>query len=139
MVNIVGSNGIAGSSTKINIRGTNTFFGNSQPLFVVDGIPYDNSEFDNADGGRLSDGAGAYSNRSADIDPNNIESMTVLKGGAAAALYGTRASNGVILITTKTGSSRKGSKGFEVSYGSSYSVEEVSGLPNYQNFMVQDH
>jgi len=132
-VNIVGSNGIAGSATKINIRGTNTFFGNSQPLFVVDGIPYDNSEYSNADGGRLSDGSGAFSSRAADIDPNNIESMTVLKGGAAAALYGTRASNGVILITTKTGTNKKGSKAFEVSYGSSFSVEEVSGLPNYQN------
>ncbi len=131
-VNIVGSNGIAGSATKINIRGTNTFFGNSQPLFVVDGIPYDNSETTNGSS-RLSDGSGAYSNRAADIDPNNIASMTVLKGGAAAALYGTRASNGVILITTKTGTSKKSQKGLEVSIGSSYSIEQVSGLPNYQN------
>jgi TonB-linked SusC/RagA family outer membrane protein len=131
-VNIVGSNGVAGSATKINIRGTNTFFGNSQPLFVVDGIPYDNTETTNGQT-RLSDGGSAYSNRGADIDPNNIESMTVLKGGAAAALYGTRASNGVILITTKTGSTKKSQKGLEVSVGSSYSIEEVSGLPNYQN------
>lgn len=131
-VNIVGSNGIAGSATKINIRGTNTFFGNSQPLFVVDGIPFDNSE--TTDGQtRLSDGSGSFSSRSADIDPNNIESMTVLKGGAAAALYGTRASNGVILITTKTGSTKKSQKGLEISVGSSYSIEEVSGLPVYQN------
>jgi TonB-linked SusC/RagA family outer membrane protein len=131
-VNIVGSNGIAGSATKINIRGTNTFFGNSQPLFVVDGIPYDNTE--TTDGQtRLSDGSGSFSSRSADIDPNNIESMTVLKGGAAAALYGTRASNGVILITTKTGSTKKSQKGLEVSVASSYSIEEVSGLPEFQN------
>ncbi|MGL4632250.1 MAG: SusC/RagA family TonB-linked outer membrane protein [Leadbetterella sp.] len=132
-VNIVGSNGIAGSATKITIRGTNTLFGNSQPLFVVDGIPYDNSETTGGLDTRLSSGNGAYSNRAADIDPNNIESMTVLKGGAAAALYGSRASNGVILITTKTGTTRKSQKGLEVSFSSSYSNEEISGLPNYQN------
>ena len=132
-VNITGSNGVAGSATKINIRGTNTFFGNSQPLFVVDGIPYDNSEFTGGLNSRLSDGNGSYSNRAADIDPNNIESMTVLKGGAAAALYGSRASNGVILITTKTGTKKKSQKGLEVSVGSSYAIENISGLANYQN------
>ncbi len=131
-VNIIGSNGIAGSATKINIRGTNTFFGNSQPLYVVDGVPYDNKETTDGNS-RLADGSGSFTSRSSDIDPNNIETMTVLKGGAAAALYGSRASNGVILITTKTGSSKKGKKGFEVSLGTSYSLEQVSGLPNYQN------
>lgn len=138
-VNITGSSGAAGSATRITIRGNSSFLGNNQPLFVVDGVPFNNSEgtqianggFSNA-GNQLT-GGGAYSSRIADLDPNNIASMTVLKGAAAAALYGSRAANGVILITTKTGSSRTSRKGLEVTYASSYSIEQVANLPDYQN------
>lgn len=126
-VNIVGSGGAVGSGTNITIRGNKSLLGNNQPLFVVDGIPFDNTSF--ATGSFTS--ATTATSRSFDLDPNNIESMTVLKGAAAAALYGARASNGVIVVTTKAG--RKSSrKGLEVSVNSSYSFEDVSNLPEYQ-------
>ncbi len=129
-VNISGSGGAAGSATRITIRGNSSLLGDNQPLFVVDGIPYNNNT--NGTFNQLGSG-GAYGSRISDIDPNNIESMTVLKGGAAAALYGTRASNGVVLITTKTGSARAGKKGLQVAVNSSIAFEEIANLPDYQN------
>ncbi len=129
-VQITGSNGAPGSSTKIVIRGNSTTR-NNEPLFVVDGVPYDNSLDQNDN--TLVQGA-TISNRIVDLDPNNVESITVLKGGAAAALYGSRAANGAIIVTTKTGGSQAGTaKGLEVSLNSSYTVQEVSKLPDYQN------
>jgi len=133
-VNIVGSSGVPGSATRLTIRGNRSFFGNNQPLFVVDGVPYNNDvNGPNAGSNSQLSGGGAYSSRIADLDPNNIESMTVLKGGAAAALYGIRAANGVVLITTKTGSTRTSRKGLEVALSSSYSLENIANLPDYQN------
>lgn len=133
-VNIIGSSGVPGSATRITIRGTRSFFGNNQPLFVVDGVPFDNSTNGaNATANGQLSGGGAYSSRIADLDPNNIESMTVLKGGAAAALYGIRAANGVVVITTKTGGGKGSRKGLEVAYSSSYSIENIANLPKYQN------
>lgn len=129
-VNITGSSGAPGSATRITIRGNTSLLGENQPLFVVDGIPYNNAENSTFDG--LQDG-GAYSSRFGDIDPNNIESITVLKGGAAAALYGSRAANGVVVITTKTGKSRASRKGLEVSFSSQYAIEQISNLPEFQN------
>jgi TonB-linked SusC/RagA family outer membrane protein len=129
-VNIGGSSGAPGSSTRITIRGNSSLLGNNQPLFVVDGIPYNNDQ--NGPYGQLTSGS-AYSSRIADLDPNNIESMTVLKGAAAAALYGTRAANGVIVVTTKTGANKKSKKGLEVSYGMTYAIEKIANLPEYQN------
>lgn len=129
-VNILSTSGAPGSSTRITIRGNKSFFGNNQPLFVVDGIPFDNSY--NVTSNDLVNGS-AYSGRAADLDPNNIASMTILKGGAAAALYGIRASNGVVVITTKSGSSRTSRKGLEVAYSSSLSFEKIANLPDYQN------
>ncbi len=131
-VNITSGGGGPGQSTKINIRGFSSLTGNTQPLFVVDGIPFDNSVNGTPSG--QSQGT-QFSNRAFDIDPNNIESMTILKGAAASALYGSRASNGVLLITTKAG--KKGRKGMEVSYVSSYSQEKISSLPNYQDTYTQ--
>ena len=131
-VQITGAGGAPGQSTKINIRGNSSLTGNTQPLFVVDGIPFDNSV--NATTG--STGGSQYSSRSFDIDPNNIESMTILKGAAAAALYGSRATNGVVVITTKSGS-KKTRKGLEVSYNSSFQLEQISGIPDYQNVYGQ--
>ncbi|TAE00771.1 MAG: SusC/RagA family TonB-linked outer membrane protein [Bacteroidetes bacterium] len=129
-VNITSSGGAAGSSSRITIRGNNSFFGANQPLFVVDGIPYDNS-FNESSSQR--DNGAAFSSRIADLDPNNIASMTVLKGAAAAALYGTRAANGVIVITTKSGSAKMTKKGLEITANLGMSVEDISSYPNFQN------
>lgn len=129
-VNISGTSGAPGSSTNITIRGNTSLLGTNQPLFVVDGIPYNNNSNGSFDG--LQNGA-AYSSRFSDLDPNNIESISILKGGAAAALYGTRAANGVVVITTKTGRSRMANKGLEVSFASTYALEEIAQLPDFQN------
>lgn len=129
-VNISGSGGAPGSATRITIRGNSSLLGSNQPLFVVDGIPYNNNEYRTFN--QLGDGT-AYSSRIADIDPNNISSMTVLKGAAAAALYGSRAANGVILITTKTGNAKASKKKLEMTFSSSYAFEQISNLPDYQN------
>ncbi|MEP6618471.1 MAG: SusC/RagA family TonB-linked outer membrane protein [bacterium] len=98
-VQIVSSSGQPGASSYIRIRGIKSLSGTAQPLFVVDGIPIDNSTTIN--GSNLS-GANTP-NRASDIDPNDIENIEILKGSAAAAIYGARASDGVILITTKAG------------------------------------
>jgi TonB-linked SusC/RagA family outer membrane protein len=121
-VNIVnGSNSIGGSS-KIVIRGETSLAGTNQPLFVVDGIPISNavSTARNVD----------YGNGAGEINPDDIETITVLKGPTAAALYGSRASNGVVLITTKKG---KSNQGIGVSVNSTASMEKVMLLPTYQN------
>jgi TonB-linked SusC/RagA family outer membrane protein len=107
-VQITNSSGMAGSSSRITIRGNVSLLQDNQPLFVVDGVPIDNSEPGGID--VFSQGAnntalfqGSTSNRAIDIDPSIIETITVLKGGAATALYGAAAARGAILITTKTG------------------------------------
>lgn len=129
-VNILSSSGVPGASSRITIRGNTSFYGENQPLFVVDGVPYDNTqtESDNP----LANGA-SYSSRTSDVDPNNIASINVLKGAAAAALYGSRAAGGVIVITTKTGGGARGPKGIQIGYTTGYSIEKVAALPDYQN------
>ena len=126
-VSITGASGAAGASTNINIRGITSFNGNNQPLFIVDGIPISNdvdrtvnSLFDNQP-----------ANRALDLDPNSIESVNVLKGPAAAVLYGSRASAGAIIITTKKGNTKGGRT--EITLTSSYSQQTVQGLPEVQN------
>ena len=131
-VNITAGNGAPGAGTRITIRGNNSFTGNNQPLFVVDGIPFDNSTNSTAGYNQNT----VTTNRAYDIDPNNIEAMTVLKGAAASALYGSRAANGVIVITTKSGS-KSARKGLEINFNSSYSVENVSTVPDYQGTYTQ--
>ena len=131
-VNIISGGGAPGQATRITIRGANSFTGNNQPLFVVDGIPFDNSV--NATDGFNQNTV--TSNRAYDIDPNNVESMTILKGAAASALYGSRAANGVVVITTKAGS-KNAKKGLEVTYNSSYSTEKISTVPDYQDSYTQ--
>ncbi|MCK5471231.1 MAG: SusC/RagA family TonB-linked outer membrane protein, partial [Cyclobacteriaceae bacterium] len=131
-VNIIGSGGAVGEGTNITIRGNSSLLGNNQPLFVVDGIPFDNTTYST---GSFTSRTTA-SSRSFDLDPNNIESMTVLKGAAAAALYGSRAANGVIVVTTKAG--KKGTKkGLEITVNSGYQIEEVANLPDYQTRYTQ--
>ncbi|HKJ44327.1 MAG TPA: SusC/RagA family TonB-linked outer membrane protein [Balneolales bacterium] len=98
-VEINSSSGQPGASSRIVIRGNSSMLGNNQPLFVVDGIPISNAEDANQAGDALF--VGSASNRGLDLDPNTIASISVLKGASATALYGSRASNGVILITTK--------------------------------------
>lgn len=129
-VDIRTSQGTPGAATRIQIRGNNSFFGNSQPLIIVDGVPYSNNQVTTSS--QVSGGA-AYSSGIANLDPNDIASMNVLKGSSAAALYGSRGSNGVILITTKSGSAQKGKKGLEVNAKSSVSFETIANLPDYQN------
>ncbi|HEU5168181.1 MAG TPA: SusC/RagA family TonB-linked outer membrane protein [Chitinophagaceae bacterium] len=123
-VRVSGSGGsFTGSS--ILIRGYTTFTGSNQPLFVVDGVPIDNS----GGGSPLQNGP-SVSNRAIDINQEDIESVTVLKGPSAAVLYGSRASNGVIVITTKKG---KASQKNSIQFSTSYAIEEVNRLPEYQN------
>lgn len=125
------SQGAPGSATKITIRGSSSFYGNNQPLIVVDGVPYSNDQVTTSN--QASGNGGAYSNGLSTLDPNSIESMSVLKGSAAAALYGSRASNGVIVIKTKSGMSGMARKGMEVTFNTSYAVETIANLPEYQN------
>ena len=130
-VSITGASGLAGSSVNINLRGITSLTGSNQPLFVVDGIPISN-DADRTNGGAAGTLYGAQtSNRIADIDPENIASISVLKGPAAAALYGSRASSGAIVITTKSGAdvSRK----LEINVTSGLNFQQVLGLPDFQN------
>ena len=117
-VNITSQSGEPGASSYIRIRGIKSLSGNAQPLFIVDGIPIDNSTV--ATGS--STGSTVAPNRASDIDPNDIESINILKGPAAAAIYGAAASEGVILITTKSGKS--GPTRFTLR--SSYSFDDVN-------------
>ena len=133
-VQIQGSPSTIGGSSRITIRGSNSFLGNNQPLFVIDGVPIDNSQFSGSSQQRGFGGARAYDygNTAQDIDPNSIETMTVLKGAAASALYGQRGANGVILITTKSGA---GKKGIGVEVSSSLTFDEVNNLiPHQQQY-----
>jgi len=120
-----------GGSANIVIRGNASLLGNNQALFVVDGIPVDNSNTNTADQ-QAGSGGFDYGNAASDINPDDIESVSVLKGAAASALYGSRASNGVILITTKKG--KKGKKGIDVTVNSGvvWSVVDQSTMPKYQ-------
>ena len=129
-VDIRTSQGTPGAATRIQLRGNSSFFGDNQPLIIVDGVPYSNNQITTSS--QIVGGA-AYGSGIADIDPNDIATLNVLKGSAAAALYGSRASNGVIIITTKSGSASRNRKGLEVNYRSSFSLEQVANLPKYQN------
>ena len=128
-VQITNQSGISGSGTSIIIRGFNTFSQGNQPLFIVDGVPFSSETNEQDD---FQDGNNG-SSRFLDIDPNNIESVNVLKGLAAATLYGTQGRNGVILITTKSGSTQSGAKKNEITVNSSVFFNEIASLPDYQN------
>ncbi|HEX8851394.1 MAG TPA: SusC/RagA family TonB-linked outer membrane protein [Gemmatimonadaceae bacterium] len=119
-----------GGAAKITLRGQNSITNsNNEPLYVVDGIPIDNSNFA---GTTLSRGYGGYDygNAAQDINPDDIAEISVLKGAAAAAIYGYRGANGAIIITTKTG---KGSRGFTWNASSNTTFESPLRLPEYQN------
>ena len=127
-VQIVSSAGDAGASTFITIRGSASITGNNQPLFIVNGMP-----IISGGGSSGTDGVNT-SSRSIDINPDDIESLSVLKGGAATALYGVRAANGAIIITTKSGKNLSSKK---IEFHTSYGIDEVSQLPGMQNTYAQ--
>ena len=125
-VQVTGTSGSVGASSRIVLRGNSSITGNNEPLYVVDGVPIDNRSFGNAGSG----GGVDLPNGAADINPDDIESITVLKGPNAAALYGLRAGNGVIVITTKRGTA---GKKFSVSINSNVTFSNPLLLPSYQN------
>ena len=120
--------GSMGGSSKVLIRGNNSLSGSNQPLFVVDGVPIEGQDFNSTDAQR---GAGGYDygNLIQDLNPDDIDNISVLKGAAASALYGSRASNGVIMITTKRA---KEQIGLGVEFSSTLGIERVSKLPKLQ-------
>lgn len=126
-VNIVGASGAPGASTNINIRGITSFTGSNQPLIVVDGIIF-NNDTDNTQNTLF---GSQPANRLNDIAPESIESINVLKGPAASVLYGSRASAGAIVITTKSGANMNDKT--EITVNSSVNFQNVYGLPSFQN------
>ncbi|MBZ9730872.1 SusC/RagA family TonB-linked outer membrane protein [Salegentibacter sp. JZCK2] len=124
-----GSSGV-GSSSRIVIRGENSLSGSNQPLFVVDGVPISNEQItsDLVNNGALQEVD--FGNGGSEISPDDIASISILKGAGSAALYGARAANGVVLISTKRGDREKG---FGVSINSNFTVETLLTLPEYQN------
>lgn len=121
-VQITSSSGTPGSSSRIVVRGANSFYGDNEALMIIDGIPVDNTER-----GNLNSGPGT--NRIADLDPNIIDNINVLKGGAATALYGSDGAKGVIIITTKAGQKNKKPT---LNFSSGFSFENPL-LPELQN------
>lgn len=129
-VNVNLSTGVAGAANQITIRGTSSLTGNTQPLIIVDGVAYSNTEVTTSD---QTTGGGGYESALSSLDPNNIASINVLKSTAASALYGSRAMNGVIVITTKSGSPGTTNNKLSVTYSNGTYFENIANLPDYQN------
>ncbi len=127
-VRLSGSGG-SFSSSSITVRGMTSFTGSNQPLIVIDGVSVDNTG-----GGNTLQSGVTNSSRAIDINQEDIESMSVLKGASATALYGSRAANGVILITTKSGNNKSKQS---ITYSATFANQEVNRLPNYQNIYGQ--
>lgn len=125
-VHVNPTTGGAGSSSFVVIRGGSSLAGENQPLYVVDGVPIDNQTLDRAGLG----GGRDYGDGINNINPDDIESMSVLKGPAGASLYGARGANGVILITTKSG---KGRKGIGLEFNSNAVIEKINVIPTMQS------
>lgn len=121
------SSGSPGASSNIRIRGATSINRSNSPLFVIDGVPIDNDETGNGVAGV------DQSNRAIDLNPNDIESITVLKGPAATALYGVRAANGAVIITTKKGAEGKP----RITFSANYALDEANKLPEFQNTYAQ--
>jgi len=138
-VQVISSGGSPGASAKIILRGNKSFTGENQPLFVIDGVPMDNSTTETAGQDNpfnpLLEQVN-YSNRGIDINPDDIENITVLKGPAASSLYGVRAGNGAIIITTKRG--KKGQKP-QITFSTSIDVAQVNKLPKLQKKYAQGY
>jgi len=129
---VTATSGVPGASTSVILRSATSISGNNQPLFVIDGVPINNKTLSGGTDFAYADAVSMYqmdfSSRGNDINPEDIESMTVLKGAAAAALYGSDASNGAIIITTKKGSAGRG----KVSYSNSLRWDKAYGWPEIQ-------
>ncbi|WP_270591342.1 SusC/RagA family TonB-linked outer membrane protein [Bacteroides ovatus] len=134
-IDITPSSGMPGASSKITIRGSRSFTGDNTPLYVIDGMPIASTADVSTS---LTDGAYGtdYANRAVDIDPNDIESINILKGQAASALYGMRASNGVIVITTKSGKGADKGKP-TITFSTNLSFDKISTLPKLQQEYAQ--
>lgn len=127
-VRIQAGAGGATSAVNITVRGINSITGRNQPLIIMDGVPIRNEEVTNNNywGDQRLRGNGLL-----DINPEDIDNISILKGAAAAALYGSEAVNGVILITTKKATT--GQKGFKVDFSANYAMDQIAYLPRYQN------
>ncbi|QKJ28863.1 SusC/RagA family TonB-linked outer membrane protein [Mucilaginibacter mali] len=135
-VEVTSTSGVPGASTSITIRGVSSISSNNSPLFIVDGLPIDNKTLntgafysDVSSTTALSNRGIDFTNRAADINPEDIESLVVLKGPEAAALYGIDAANGAIVITTKRGKPGEG----RIDYSNSFRIEHVNGVPQVQH------
>ncbi|MFI3280679.1 MAG: SusC/RagA family TonB-linked outer membrane protein [Rikenellaceae bacterium] len=126
-VSISSTSSDPGASTSVVIRGVSSLSGSNQPLYVIDGVPMNNSSLYSSDG--LNSGYD-FGNGAAAVNPDNVASMTILKGAAATALYGSRASGGVIIITTKSG---KKNEGIGIEYNGGIQLSSVLRLPQMQN------
>ena len=136
-VDITPSSGMPGASSQIVIRGVRSFTGDNTPLYVVDGMPISSASDIDTDSRNTGSVAGAdFANRAVDLDPNDIESINILKGQAASALYGMRASNGVIVITTKSGKNATKGKP-NITFNTNLSFDKVSTLPEFQKEYAQ--
>ncbi len=131
-VRVSASSGTVGGSSKIIIRGANSLDGNNQPLFVVDGVPVDNASQGSASSNVVA-GVADYGNRAGDLNSDDIESMSILKGAAASALYGARAKNGAVIITTKKGAQGR----LSIEVNSSLRFDTPLRLPDFQNEYAQ--
>ena len=129
-VNISSASSGPGGSTKVILRGYSSLSGNNQPLYVVDGVPIDNNSASDSETQGVD-----FGNRANDINPDDIESMTILRGAAATALYGSRAASGVVMITTKSGKDTKNKINVELS--STTSISNVLRTPQLQNTFGQ--
>lgn len=130
-VNVNVSTGVAGAANQITIRGVNSLIGNTDPLIIVDGVAYSNVSVTSTS---QITGGGGYESALSSLDPNDIADLTVLKSTAAAALYGSRAMNGVIVVTTKSGSSKSNkAEKLSVNVGLGTYFEQIANLPEYQN------
>ena len=135
-VEVTSTSGVPGASSSITIRGISSISGSNQPLFVIDGLPIDNKTLSST--AFVSDGSSTtafsnrnvdFTNRAADVNPEDIESLVVLKGPEAAALYGIDAANGAIVITTKRGKAGAGN----ISYSNSFRIESIRKKPEIQH------
>jgi TonB-linked SusC/RagA family outer membrane protein len=139
-VTVTGTSGMPGASSSIVIRGINSISGNNQPLFVIDGLPISNSTFgssgpnsvnlvaDRNSGSSINNRTVDFQNRAGDLNPEDIETITILKGPEAAALYGVEAANGAVLITTKKGKAGQG----RVTYSNNFTLEKLGPVPSVQ-------
>lgn len=131
-VQVIASGGAPGQASRLVIRGgAKSLTGNNEPLYVIDGVPITNAN----DGNSNTTSGISSPNRSADINPDDIESITVLKGAAGAVLYGNRGSNGVVLITTKSGKVRGGKP--VITFSSNVAFDRALVLPDYQTEFAQ--